>query len=70
MEILERPNGMREECATLANIGYTTFEVSLEGEVYTYTIPNKAERIGNKWKILKYDFSGNPIECHKYRQNR
>ena len=68
MEILERPYGMRTGFAPLDNIGYTTFEVSLEGEVYTYAIPStseccKAERVGsNKWKIRKYDFSGNPIE--------
>ena len=63
MEILERPYGMKAGFAPLDNIGYATFEVSLEGEVYTYAIPNKAERIDNKWKIRKYDFSGNPIEC-------
>ena len=63
MEILERPYGMRAGFAPLDNIGYFTFEVSLEGEVYTFGIPNKAERIGNKWKIRKYDASGNPIEC-------
>ena len=69
MEILERPNGIRAGFAPLDNIGYFTFEVSLEGEVYTYAIPStaeccKAERVGsNKWKIRKYDFSGNPIEC-------
>ena len=63
MEILERPNGMRAGFAPLDNIGYTTFEVSLEGDVYTFGIPNKAERVDNKWRIRKYDFSGNPIEC-------
>lgn len=63
MEILERPYGMRTGFAPLDNIGYFTFEVSLEGEVYTFGMPNKAERVGNKWKIRKYDFSGNPIEC-------
>lgn len=69
MEILERPCGMRAGFAPLDNIGYFTFEVSLEGEVYTYATPStseccKAERVGNnKWKIRKYDFSGNPIEC-------
>lgn len=68
MEILEKPYGMRAGFAPLDNIGYFTFEVSLEGEVYTYAIPStseccKAERVGNKWKIRKYDFSGNPIEC-------
>ena len=63
MEILERSCGMRAGFAPLDNIGYFTFEVSLEGEVYTFSIPNKAERVGNKWKIIKYDFSGNPIEC-------
>lgn len=69
MEIFERPNGLRAGFAPLDNIGYFTFEVSLEGEVYTYSIPStseccKAERVGgNKWKIRKYDFSGNPIEC-------
>ena len=63
MEILERSCGMRAGFAPLDNIGYFTFEVSLEGEVYTFSIPNKAERVGNKWKIRKYDFSGNPIEC-------
>ena len=68
MEILEKPYGMRVGFAPLDNIGYATFEVSLEGEVYTYAIPStseccKAERVGsNKWKIRKYDFSGNPIE--------
>ena len=62
MEILEKPYGTREGFASLDNIGYFTFEVSLEGEVYTFGIPNKAERVGNKWKIRKYDFSGNPIE--------
>ena len=64
MEILERPYGMKAGFAPLDNIGYPTFEVSLEGEVYTYAISNKAEYVGgNKWKIIKYDFSGNPIEC-------
>ena len=63
MEILERPNGSRYGFAPLDNIGYFTFEVNLEGEVYTFGIPNKAERVGNKWKIRKYDVSGNPIEC-------
>ena len=63
MEILERPYGMRTGFAPLDNIGYTTFEVNLDGEVYTYAIHNKAERIGNKWKIRKYDVSGNPVEC-------
>ena len=63
MEILEKPNGIRAGFAPLDNIGYFTFEVSLEGEVYTYAIPNKAERVGNKWKIRKYDVSGNPVEC-------
>lgn len=63
MEILERPNGMRAGFAPLDNIGYFTFEVSLEGVAYTFGIPNKAERVDNKWKIRKYDFSGNPIEC-------
>ena len=69
MEILEKPYGTREGFAPLDNIGYFTFEVSLEGEVYTYAIPStaeccKADRVGsNKWKIRKYDLSGNPIEC-------
>ena len=68
MKILEKPNSMRAGFAPLDNIGYTTFEVNLEGEVYTYAIPStseccKAERVGsNKWKIRKYDVSGNPIE--------
>ena len=39
MEILERPYGMRAGFAPLDNIGYFTFEVSLEGEVYTFGIP-------------------------------
>ena len=65
MEILERPNGSRARCASLSNIGYGLFEVSLEGEVYKYCILDKAERVGsNKWKIRKYDDSGrNWIEC-------
>ena len=67
MEIFERPNGRREECTTLANIGYHMFEVNLEGEVYTYAIPGiedgcKAERVGNKWKIITCDVLGNPNE--------
>ena len=62
MEILERPNGSRAGCASLSNIGYGLFEVSLEGEVYKYGIPSKAERVGNGWKVRKYDRSGNLIE--------
>ena len=68
MKIFERTDGRREECATLANIGYHMFEVNLEGEVYTYVIPGiedgcKAERVGdNKWRIIKDDVSGNQIE--------
>ena len=68
MEILEKPYGTREGFASLDNIGFCLLEVNLEGEVYTYSIPGisehcKAERVGsNKWKIRKYDFSGNPIE--------
>ena len=46
MEILEKPYGMRAGFAPLDNIGYITFEVSLEGEVYTYAISNKAEYVG------------------------
>ena len=67
MEILKRPNGSRYWCASLANFGYPTLEVSLDGEVYKYGIPStteccEAERVGNKWKIHKYDVSGNLIE--------
>ena len=68
MRILEKPNGRREECATLANIGYHMFEVNLDGEVYEYSIPKvseycKAERVGNnKWRIIKGDFFRNPVE--------
>ena len=67
MKILEKPNGRREECATLANIGYHMFEVNLDGVVYTYIIPGiedgcKAERVGNKWKIITCDVLGNPSE--------
>ena len=67
MKIFERTDGRREGCATLANIGYHMFEVNLEGEVYTYVIPGiedgcKAERVGNKWKIITCDVLGNPIE--------
>ena len=68
MKIFERTDGRREECATLANIGYHMFEVNIEGEVYTYIIPGiedgcKAERVGdNKWRIIKDDVSGNQIE--------
>ena len=68
MEILERPNGSRAGCASLRNIGYGLFEVSLDGEVYKYGIPStseycKAERVGsNKWKIHKCDRSCNQIE--------
>ena len=67
MKILEKPNGRKEGCASLANIGYHMFEVNLEGEVYTYVIPGiedgcKAERVGNKWKIITCDVLGNPNE--------
>ena len=62
MEILERPYSSRAGCSSLANIGYFTFEVSLEGEVYSICIPNKVERVGNKWKVRKYDNFGNLIE--------
>ena len=67
MEMLERPIGSRAGCASLDNIGYAMLEVNLEGEVYKYGIPStseccEAERVGNKWKIRKYDDSGNMIE--------
>lgn len=62
MEILERPNGSRAGCSSLSNIGYGMFEVNLEGEVYKYCIPSKAERVGNRWKVRKYDDSLNMIE--------
>ena len=67
MEILEKPYGTREGFASLDNIGFCLLEVNLEGEVYTYSIPGisehrKVERVGNKWKIITYDDSGNPIE--------
>lgn len=67
MEILERPIGSRAGCASLSNIGYGLFEVNLEGEVYKYGIPStseccKAEHVGDRWKIRKYDDSGNMIE--------
>jgi hypothetical protein len=54
---------MRVGFAPLDNIGFCLLEVNLDGEVYEYNIPSKAERVGgNKWKIRKYDVSGNPIE--------
>lgn len=67
MEILEKPYGTREGFASLDDIGFCLLEVNLEGEVYTYSIPGipeyrKVERVGNKWKIITYDDSGNPIE--------
>jgi len=67
MEILERPNGLREGCAPLDNIGFCLLEVNLEGEVYTYSIPGISEHcevecVGNKWKIRAYDDSLNWIE--------
>lgn len=67
MEILERSDGSRAGCSSLRNIGYGLFEVNLEGEVYKYGIPStskhcKAERVGNGWKIRRYDNSGNIIE--------
>ena len=62
MEILERPNGSRSGFASLSNIGYGLFEVNLEGEVYKYGIRDKAERVGNRWKIHKCDASFNLIE--------
>ena len=62
MKILERPNGSRYGFASLANIGYNLFEVNLEGEVYKYGTRDKAERVGNRWKIYTHDRSGNLIE--------
>lgn len=67
MEILERPYGTREGFASLANIGFCLLEVNLDGEVYKYGISStseccKAERVGNKWKLHKFDVSGNLIE--------
>ena len=67
METLKRTNGKREGFAPLDNIGYHMFEVSLEGEVYTYSIPGipehrEAERVGDKWRIIKDDAVGNPVE--------
>ena len=68
MEILERPNGSRYGLASLSNIGYGLLEVSLDGEVYKYSIPGteeccKAERVGSdKWRIIKDDVLGNPVE--------
>ena len=63
MEILERPNGSRYGFASLRNIGYDLFEVNLDGEVYKYGIRDKAERVrSNRWKMHKYDRSGNLIE--------
>ena len=63
MEILERPNGSRYGFASLRNIGYDLFEVNLDGEVYKYGIRDKAERVrSNRWKMHKYDKSGNLIE--------
>src|SRR5574344_844450 len=67
MKILEIPNGRKEGFAPLDNIGFCLLEVSLDGEVYTYSIPGisehcEVERVGNKWKIRAYDDSLNCIE--------
>ena len=62
MEILEKPYGKRGGFASLANIGYRMDEVNLEGEVRSICVPNKPERVGNRWKMIKYDRSGNMIE--------
>ena len=67
MEIFEKPNGWKEGFAPLDNIGFCLLEVSLEGEVYTYSIPGisehcDVERVDNKWKIRAYDDSLNCIE--------
>ena len=68
MEILERTNDRIAGFASLANIGYDLFEVSLDGEVYKCARSRtstrcKAERVGdNKWKIHKCDRAGRLIE--------
>ena len=62
MQIFEKPDGIREGCASLRNIGYNTYEVILEGEVYSTCIPGEVEHVGNRWKIKKFDRSGNMIE--------
>ena len=62
MEILERPDGSRVGCSSLRSIGYGLFEVNLDGDVYKYGIPSKAERVGTRWKIRKYNDAGNMIE--------
>ena len=68
MRILERPNAMRAGFASLANIGYDLYEVSLDGEVYKRATSRKsmrykAERVGsNRWKIYTRDRSGRLIE--------
>ena len=67
MKTLKRLNDRIVGFASLANIGYDLFEVNLEGEVYKCAISRtsmryKAERVGNKWKVRKYDGSGNLIE--------
>ena len=68
METLERTNDKIAGFASLANIGYDLFEVNLEGEVYKCATSRKsmrykAERVGrNRWKVRKYDRSGNLIE--------
>ena len=67
MEILKRPNDRIAGFASLANIGYDLYEVSLDGEVYKCATSRtsmryKAERVGNKWKIYTRDRSGRLIE--------
>ena len=67
METLKRTNDGIKGFASLANIGYDLYEVNLEGEVYKCATSRrsmryKAERVGNRWKISKYDRSRRLIE--------
>ena len=67
METLKRTNDRIKGFASLANIGYDLYEVSLDGEVYKCATSRtsmryKAERVGNRWKIYTHDRSGRLIE--------
>lgn len=62
MNIFDKPTGCRAGYSSLRNIDYGMFEVNLEGTVYLYGLNAKAERVGNGWKVRRYDRSGNMVE--------
>lgn len=47
--------------ASLANIQYNMYEINLDGDMFISGLPRKPERVGNSWKIHRYDANGNKV---------